>query len=200
MNSPVIDQQTLQFGRLLHYAGLAVVLVAGATTYSWLYTPLENSITETQLQIEDLEIMSRNTPVIRAEHSRLTEHLQEIEQRYAALEARVPLNAEAGNFLRQVSQIAQDQHLAISNFQPAQTTRSDGYAAMEVRLEGQGTFPSICSFFGRLAEIQRLSKVKDLTVNVDANSDEYPMQATIVIYFGLRGEQTAATGREVSRG
>jgi Tfp pilus assembly protein PilO len=151
MNSSVIDQQTLQFGRLLHYAGLAVVLVVGATTYSWLYSPLVNSITETQLQIEDLEIMSRNTPVIRAEHSRLTEHLQEIEQRYAALEARVPLNAEAGNFLRQVSQIAQDQQLAISNFQPAQTTRSDGYAAMEVRLEGQGTFPSICSFFGRLA-------------------------------------------------
>jgi Tfp pilus assembly protein PilO len=199
MSSPVVDQQTLQFGRLLHYAGLAVVLVAGAMLYSWHYTPLESAILETQMQIEDLEIMARNAPAIRREHSRLTDHLQEIEKRYAALEARVPISAEAGSFLKHVSEIAREEQLEISNFQPAQSIHGNGYTAMEVMLDGKGTFESICSFFQRLAAIQRLSKVKDLTVSVDPQSADYPMKATIVIYFGLKSEETAAAG-EVSRG
>lgn len=200
MSSPVIDQQTLRFGRLLHYAGLAIVLVVGATAYGWFYTPLEKSILDTQLEIEDLEIMGRNASAIRREHTRLTEHLKDIEARYAALEARVPLNAEAGSFLKHVSKIAREEKLEISNFQPAQSIHGNGYMAMEVMLDGKGTFVSICSFFQQLSKIQRLSKVKDLSVSVDPQSDDYPMKATIVIYFGLKGEAAAATGAGVSRG
>jgi Tfp pilus assembly protein PilO len=200
MSSPVVDQQTLRYARLLHYAGLAVVLIVGATTYNWFYTPLQKAILNTQLQIQDLEIMSRNAPAIRREHTRLTQHLQEIEERYAALEARVPLNAEAGSFLKHVSEIAREEKLEISNFQPAQSIHGNGYTAMEVMLDGKGTFQSICSFFQRLAQIQRLSKVKDLSVSVDPQVDEYPMKATIVIYFGLKSEEAAAAGTEVRRG
>ncbi|MGD9637330.1 MAG: type 4a pilus biogenesis protein PilO [Pirellulales bacterium] len=200
MSSPVIDQQSLRFGRLLHYAGLAIVLIVGATAYNWFYTPLEKHILDTQLQIEDLEIMGRNAAAIRREHTRLTEHLKDIEARYAALESRVPLNAEAGSFLKHVSEIAHEERLEISNFQPAQSIHGNGYTAMEVMLDGKGAFPSICSFFQRLSKIQRLSKVKDLSVSVDPQADEYPMKATIVIYFGLKSEEAAAAGAEVSRG
>jgi hypothetical protein len=49
-------------------------------------------------------------------------------------------------------------------------------------LDGKGSFRSICAFFDRLSKIQRLSKVKDLSVSVDPQSDDYPMKATIVIY------------------
>ncbi len=200
MSSPVVDQQTLRYARLLHYAGLAVVLIVGATTYNWFYTPLEQVILNTQLEIEDLQTMSRNAPAIRREHTRLTQHLQDIEERYAALEARVPLNAEAGSFLKHVSEIAREEKLEISNFQPAQSVHGNGYTAMEVMLDGKGTYQSICSFFQRLAQIQRLSKVKDLSVSVDPQVDEYPMKATIVIYFGLKSEEAAAAATEVRRG
>src|SRR5262245_61156463 len=109
MSSPVVDKQTLHYSRLMHYAGLAMVLIVGATTYNWFYTPLEKTILDTQLEIQELEIMSRNVPVIRREHTRLTQHLKDIEERYAALEARVPLNAEAGSFLKHVSEIAHEE-------------------------------------------------------------------------------------------
>lgn len=200
MSSPVVDQQTLRFGRLLHYAGLALVLIAGAIAYNWLYTPLEAAILDAQMQLEDLEIMHRNAPVIRREHTRLTQHLKDIEERYAALEARVPLSAEAGSFLKHVSEIAREEKLTISNFQPSQSIHGNGYTAMEVMLDGAGSFSSICSFFQRLSQIQRLSKVKNLSVSVDPQSDAYPMKATIVIYFGLKTEDKASADVEVSRG
>jgi type IV pilus assembly protein PilO len=199
MSSPVLDAQTLRFGRLLHYAGLAIVLVVGAAAYHWFYTPMEADILDAEMRIDALVVSGQNAEAIRREHARLSSLFQEIEARYAALEQRVPLNAEAGSFLKHVSQIAQEEKLVIANFQPAQSVQGDGYTAMEVMLDGKGSFKSICSFFERLSKIQRLSKVKDLTVSVDPQSDDYPMKATIVIYFGLKGDEAAAGG-EVSRG
>ncbi len=88
----------------------------------------------------------------------------------------------------------------ISNFQPFQPVDGHGFTAMEVMLDGKGTYQSICSFFERLSKIQRLSKVIDLTVSVDPQAEEYPMKATIVIYYGLKDEGAAVSGEEVSRG
>lgn len=205
MSSPALDAETLRFGRLLHYAGLAIVLVVGVTAYHWFYAPMEADLFDTKMKIDELAVSGENAVAIRREHARLSSHLQEIEARYSALEQRVPLNAEAGSFLRHVSEIAQEEKLVITNFQPAQSVQGDGYTAMEVMLDGRGSFKSICSFFERLSKIQRLSKVKDVTVSVDPQSDDYPMKATIVIYFGLQGdsldgEQAATANGEVSRG
>ncbi len=199
MSSSVLDQETLQFGRLLHFAGLAVVLICGAVAYNWCYAPVAMRIVETEMKIDDLIVSRQNAEAIRHEHARLSSHLQDIEARYAALEQRVPLNAEAGSFLKQVSEIARKESLIISNFQPAQSISGDGFTSLEVMLDGKGTFASICSFFARLSSIQRLSKVKDLSVGIGSQSEGYPMKATIVIYYGLEDDDPAPTG-EMSRG
>ena len=200
MSSPVLDAEMLRFGRLLHYAGLAIVLIVGATTYSWFYAPVDTNILDTEMRIDELTVSSRNAEAIRKEHARLSSQLRKIEGRYAALEERVPVNAEVGRFLKLVSEIANEEQLAISSYRPGQSIQGNGYTAMEVKLDGKGTFKSICSFFDRLARLQRLSKVKDLSLNVDPQGDEIPMNATIVIYYGLLEDTTAASDGEVKRG
>jgi Tfp pilus assembly protein PilO len=188
MNSTVIDHETQRFGRLLHYAGVAVVLVFGAAGYAWLYTPVESNILDAAMRIDELAQSKQNAEAIRQEHDRLSSRLQDIGARYGALQQRVPETAEAGSFLKFVSEIAHEENLAINNFQPGKTFEGDGYTALEVMLNGKGSFASISSFFDRLSKIQRLSKVKDLSITAERQSDGYPMKATIVIYFGLKGD------------
>ena len=67
-----------------------------------------------------------------------------------------------------------------------------GYAEMQVTLKGQGSFGSICSFIDQLTKLTRLSKIKDLTLSAGESATEYPMTATLVIYFGLRGNDEAS--------
>jgi Tfp pilus assembly protein PilO len=200
MSSPVFDQDMLSFGRLFHYAGLAVVLIVGAATYGWFYVPVETKIIDAEIKIDELAAAGKNAMAIRRKYASLSKQLQDIQARYAALERRVPLSAEAGNFLKHVSTIASEEKLVISNFQPAQSVPGDGFTAMEVMLDGKGSFQSICSFFDRLAKIQRLSKVKDLSVVADPDSNDYPMKATIVIYFGLQDDGADSPAQEVRRG
>ena len=87
MSSPVLDDETLRFGRLLHYAGLAIVLVAGAAAYHWFYEPVERNMLDAAMKIDELVVSRQNAGVIRHEHERLSSHLQDIEARYSALEA-----------------------------------------------------------------------------------------------------------------
>jgi hypothetical protein len=71
---------------------------------------------------------------------------------------------------------------------------------MEVMLDGKGSFASICAFFDRLSKIKRLSKVKDIAISAHGQSDDYPMKATLIIYFGLHSDRAKTARKGVARG
>jgi hypothetical protein len=64
---------------------------------------------------------------------------------------------------------------------------------MQVTLKGAGSYASICTFFDRLAKLKRLSKVRNLTVSAEGDAAEYPVTATLVIYFALRSKEADST-------
>jgi Tfp pilus assembly protein PilO len=199
MASCVLDAETVRFGRMLHCAGFGAALLCGATAFSCLFTPIERDIFNVSARIDELTESLRNAPAINSEHEKLSGRLKDIQARYAALQSRVPGSAEAGSFLKYVSDIARRQNLAISEFQPAKSSEGDGYMAMEVILNGRGSFASICSFFDQLSKVTRLSKVKDVSVSIGDDTDQYPLKATLVIYFGLT-DKRSDTAKEGGRG
>ncbi len=197
----VLDDDTKRVGRLLHYGGLLAAVVCGTIAYSFAYAPTNQNIQDITALLDELKQSVQNAPVIRREHERASQNLQAVTQRLQKLRQRVPADAEAGEFLRQVTQIATEQHVAISDFQPERTTDRDGYAEMEVALTGKGSFESICAFFDRLGKLPRLSKVKSLTLSTGSTPNDCPMKATLVIYFGLQDTDTkTATRKGVRRG
>jgi Tfp pilus assembly protein PilO len=193
----VIDDNTRRFGRLLHYAGVLATVVCAAVAYSSLHAPALREIAETSVRIDDLLASVHNGPVTREQHRIASEKLHEVTTRIADLQRRVPRDADAGTFLKEVTQLAHDGKLAIKDFHPEKPEAKSGYGEMQVTLKGQGSFGSICSFIDQLTKLTRLSKIKDLTVTVGESATEYPMTATLVIYFGLRGsdEASAREGR-----
>lgn len=188
----VIDDETRRFGRLLHYAGVLATVVCTTVGYSFLHAPAVREITETSARIDELLQSVRNGPVMCQQHRVVSEKLQEVTTRIANVQRRVPRDADAGSFLKEVTQLAGAGQLAIKDFRPEKPEAKTGYAEMQVTLKGQGSFGSICAFMDRLAKLTRLSKIKDLTLSVGENATEYPMTATLVIYFGLRGKDEAS--------
>jgi len=193
----VIDEETKRFGRLLHYAGVLATVVCTTIGYSFLHAPALHEIAETSARIDGLLASVRNGPVTREHYRIAVNKLHEVTTRIANLQRRVPQDAEAGSFLKEVTQLAGADQLAIKDFHPEKPEIKPGYAEMQVTLKGQGSFGSICAFIERITKLTRLSKIKDLTVSVADNATEYPMTATLVIYFGLRGsdEASAQEGR-----
>jgi Tfp pilus assembly protein PilO len=195
----VIDHETRRFGRVLHYAGLAVTALCAAAGYSLLHVPTMHAIGETSLRIEEVLLSVQNAPIIREQHQKVSTTLEDVTSRIAEVQRRVPREADAGTFLKEITQLASTDQIAIKDFQPAQPTLKSGYAELLVTLKGQGSFAGICTFVDRLNKLKRLSKVKDLKVSAVDDSTDYPMTATLVIYFALQKED-AKPAQEDRRG
>jgi Tfp pilus assembly protein PilO len=195
----VIDDETRRFGRLLHYIGVLATVIVATAGYSLLYAPTVHAIADRATRIEELTLSLQNAPVVREHHRKVSEKLQEVTTRIAEVQRRVPPAADAGEFLKEVTQLASAERLAIKDFNPEQPQNRVGYSEMEVTLRGTGSFASICSFVDRLAKLNRLSKVKNLTLSAGDTPSGYPMTATLVIYFGLQGKDTPS-GQEGRRG
>jgi Tfp pilus assembly protein PilO len=191
-NVHAIDPETRRFGRLLHYAGILLTVVTAAIGYSSVHAPTVRDIAETSAKIEDLLLSVRNAPAMREQHRIESEKLSKVTNRIANLQRRVPHEANHGEFLKEVTQIATAGQMTIKDFQPGKPDAKTGYSEMQVTLRGQGSFNSICMFLDRLTKLTRLSKIKDLTLSATDDGSQYPMTATLVIYFGLRGKDAAA--------
>jgi Tfp pilus assembly protein PilO len=140
----------------------------------------------------ELELLIENAPVMREQHRKVTDKLDEVTSRIAKVQGRVPRDADAGAFLKQVTELASAEQFAIKDFTPDKPHERNGYAEMQVTLKGSGSYASICRFMDRLSKLKRLSKVKDLSLSAGGDASEYPMTATLVIYFGLRGKEAGA--------
>jgi len=184
----VIDEECRRFGRLLHYAGVLVTVVCLTAGYSLLHAPAVDAIAETSAQIDEVMQSVQNAPVIREQHRIVSAKLREVTTRIANVQRRVPQGADDGEFLKEVTQLAQNEKLAINDFHHEKPEAKNGYAEMQVSVQGTGSFRSICAFVDGLNKLARLSKIKELTLSAEDNVTEYPMTATLVIYFALTGD------------
>jgi Tfp pilus assembly protein PilO len=195
----VIDRETRRFGRVLHYAGLLVAVACATLGYSLLHSPTAHAIAETLVRIEEVLLSVQNSPLIREQHRKVSETLADVTARIAEVQRRVPRDADAAAFLKEITQIASTEHLAIKDFQPGKPVSKHGYAEMHLSFKAQGSFASACSFLDRLHKLTRLSKVKDLSLSAGEDALDYPMTATLVIFFALES-QDADSAQEGRRG
>jgi Tfp pilus assembly protein PilO len=195
----VLDDETRRFGRMLHYAGVLVAVVCATAAYSFLHAPTVQAIESTSARIDEVLLSVQNAPLIQEQHQKVSQTLAKVKEQIATIQQRVPQTDEAGEFLKAVTKIAGEENFAIKNFQPEKPANRDGYAEREVTLKGQGSYESICTFVDRLGKMTRLSKVKTLRLAVGDTSTQYPVTATLVIYFGLQGKN-AKDSKEASHG
>lgn len=191
----VIDNDTRRFGRLLHYVGLLLTVLCVAMFYSFVHVPTTQAIADLMVRIEEVLMSAQNAPLIREQHRKVHDTLQGVTAQIAAMQRRVPREADAGGFLKEVTQVASAERLTIKDFQPDKPVVRAGFAQMTVTLKGQGSYASICSFFDRLGRLTRLSKVQDLTLSAGDHASDHPMTATLVIFFALQ-EAAAKSAQE----
>jgi Tfp pilus assembly protein PilO len=193
------DIDIRRFGRLLHYGGMLATVLCATVGYSLVHAPELHAVAETSAKIDELTQSVQNAAVIREQHRKVSNKLHEVTTRIANVQRRVPRGADVSEFMNEVNQLANSQQLAIKDFHPEEPESKPGYAEMRVTLKGTGSYASICTFVDQLAKLTRLSKVKELTLSAGDNATEYPMTATLVIYFGLRGKD-AKPAQEGRRG
>src|SRR5262245_14294264 len=124
----VIDEETRRFGRLLHYAGVLATVTCAAVGYSLVHAPAIHEIAHTSARIDELMQSVQNAKIIREQHHNVSEKLRDVTTRIANIQKRVPREADSGDFLKEVTQLASAEHVAIKDFHPEKPAEKNGYA------------------------------------------------------------------------
>ena len=194
MSADLNERQLMMLGRLFHLGGLGA-LVLGACAYQFVISELiTRQQSDNAAAIETLEVLLETERDTGREFADLQAELARLEASAEAARQRIPETPQESEFLAQLSQAARDKGFAIDNFTRGSVTVLDTHSQLQVRLTGEGDYASICGFFEKLVSFSRVATVKQMNLRVPADSEVYPLDMTLTLYFGARAPQGGDRG------
>ena len=189
MSADLNDRKLMALGWLFHLGGL-VALVIGAGTYQFVISGLiTRQQSDNAAEIATLEMLLETERDTGREFAGLQAELARLEASAEAARQRIPETPQESEFLAQISEAARDKGFAVDNFTRGAVTVLETHSQLQIRLTGEGDYASICGFFEKMASFSRVVTVSQLNLRVPANSEIYPLDMTMTLYFGARAPQ-----------
>jgi Tfp pilus assembly protein PilO len=181
-----------RLGLLLHAGGLLVTLGSVAGAGFGAYRLLSREWSEINRRSTDAQTYLSTAPTIRDHHADAVKRLRQEEVRLESLLARIPTTPQESEFLAELTRLARDARLKISDFKPAEMKGSDSHAAVEIALRTEASYEGLCRFLDGLSSLPRLCHVKRLSLKApDASQSTYPVDMTLQIFFLSTTEKRA---------
>ncbi len=189
MSADSNDRKLMVLGWLFHLGGL-VTLMLGACAYQFVISGLiTRQRSGNAAEITRLETLLETDRNAGRELFHLQEALRGLEASAEAARQRIPETPEESEFLAQISAAATEKGLSISNFTRGSVTVLDTHSQLQIRLTGEGDYASICGFFETMATFSRVATVSQMNLSISPNSEIYPLDMTLTLYFGARAPQ-----------
>jgi len=168
----------------IHVAGV-LSLAAGAFVYHFVVSTL---ISHQQQRNEEeavhLEELVATKLQVDQEYRDVNTKLSELQQRAQNMRDGIPDDPRESEFLRHVTEAADLEQLKIRDYQTVSITKLASHSQLDVRLQGEGPYQSICGFLERIARLPRVKTVQRMQVNKSATGSIYPVDMTLTLYFG----------------
>lgn len=188
------DRKLALLGWFFHLGGL-VALVLAACAYQFVFF---GWITHRQAadaaEIAGLELLLNTERDAGREFDRLQTELKRLEASAEAARQRIPETPEEAEFLARISEAAIENGLAIQNFTRGAVTVLETHSQLQIRLTAEGDYASICGFFERIANFSRVATVSNMSLIIPGDSEIYPLDMTLTLYFGARTPQGGSSG------
>ena len=114
----------------------------------------------------------------------LAREVQRLEDRVQGYGRQMPRQPELGEFLGDITRVSQQLSLRDWKYEPALPKRGDNYFELPISMHFVGEFGNAASFLRQVEELQRLTRVKRLTVKArDKRSGHVEVDVAINIYF-----------------
>ena len=178
------EKSLLLLGWGIHAAGV-LSLAAGAFVYHFVVSSLiSHQQQRNETEAVRLEQLVATKPQVDQEFRDVNTKLSELQQRAQKMRDGIPDEPRESEFLRHVTEAADVEELKIRDYQPGAITKLDSHSQMDVRLQGEGEYRSICGFLDRISRLPRVKTVQRMQVNRSSSGSVYPVDITLTLYFG----------------
>ncbi len=181
-----IRLQRIRYGiHALAAAGLVALLLG--VWWSWI-RPLTSQRAIVTQRIDQLANRQASAEEIRAEHLSLRERLSAVQQREAALLARVPDDPSDEEFLALASRLAKESGLKLQDYRPGKSITGPACSSLELQVIAEGSYVSICRFLDGIAKLPRHSTVAGLHIDATGDEEACLVEISLLLYFGAPTE------------
>lgn len=188
------NRQIAMLGYAIHAVGLCSLIVGGCIYHFGVSAVLSHQQRKNTEETAEYEELLQTASDVRREHREFTQELIDLEERAEAIRRKIPDRPEESDFLEQVAQAAQDRGMVIQQYLRGGVTTLPTHSLLEIRLTGEGDYQSICGFLEEVANLSRVATVQRMNLSIPANSELYPLDITITLYFGARAPEGKKNG------
>jgi type IV pilus assembly protein PilO len=128
---------------------------------------------------------------ITGEHKQLTEQLERLEKNAVTMRFRIPEHPREAEFLKQVSQVADEEGLKIHKYERGSLDRKSTHTEFNVKLSCEGEYFAIVGFLDRLAKLPRVTTVQSMTLTAGTTT-KYPVDLSLLLYYGAQAAEEKA--------
>ncbi len=175
-------------GWLIHLAGV-LSLAVGVGLYKAVVSALiDREQLEIAAEAQDKEQFLARADDVRIEHKRLTEQLARLETNAVTMRQRIPEQPREAEFLKQVTQAADEEGLKIHKYERGSLDRKSTHAEFSVNLACEGDYRAIVGFLDRLARLSRVATVQSMNLT-SSTTDSYPFNLSLLLYYGAQAAE-----------
>lgn len=162
--------------------GALVALVVGF--YFFGYRPQTRQLNSLNAQIhtqrQELDANQSRTKIL----PDVALDVNNLRKKLDKFDKQLPRSPELGQFIKEITQVSQQSSLRKLTVQPGAPKRSDLFAELPIFLKFEGDFVSVFSFLRHTEDMQRLTRVRNLSVKSrDTKFGNVEVQLTMNIYF-----------------
>ena len=132
---------------------------------------------------------------IRRNHEEKSAELKELLASVEAVGRRVPDRSREGEFLGDLSRIAETHGVKIDDFRRGKVDVAATHSAVSVTIEGKANYRGLCGLLGDVADLPRLASLTELSVRPTGVVDRYAIELRYLLYYGLNTEAVRNDGR-----
>jgi type IV pilus assembly protein PilO len=171
----------------LRKAVFFILLVGLAyVAHTYMIKPANLHLAQEKARVEQKLAKIRELERATAAAKDLSEQLEKMEKAIEYFESKLPPTSEVYMVLENVTVIAQKQGLTPKTIRTLEQENNSGYIEQPLKMELHGNFDSYYSFLLALEQLDRITKIRELTLKKKAK-DEGQIEATFVVSIFFQG-------------
>lgn len=161
------------------------VLIVGLSYVAWAYMikPANANLAQERAKMEALQAKLNELERATATAQDLNTQLQKIEEAIAAFESKLPPSSEIHTVLENVTLIAQRQGLTPKAIRTLKNRQNRGYIEQPLSMELHGNFNSYYAFLLELEKLDRITKIRELTLKKSKQEGQTEATFVMSIFF-----------------
>ena len=167
----------------IHAVGAFVLLLGVGGYQFFVFSLLSKRHQQCQHEIVRTQQLLASQPRTERALAELDARLRELEQRAQRTKAGIPEEPGESEFLRQLTEVADEEQLKIRDFHTGLARQEAGYSQLDVRLLGEGPHDGICGFLERITQLPRVTTVQRMQITGTEGRAVYPLEVTLTLYF-----------------